>query len=540
MDELTSVLKQLLKRNKVNIDEKELKFQLECHPSYPSLHSMTGVLTHMGIDNMAVEIPAEKAIINELPATFIAHCKYNGDEHFCFVEVKENDVTVSHSTKGSLHMSVDEFCNIWSGVVLVIESGNSYSIKRGNRSLISNTLIGIFGALIITLFILNGASLFQYIHFSLSLIGIAICSLIVQHELGMQSDTLNRICADTGNKTSCNDVLNSKGSRISENIRLSDIGVVYFATVSLSWLIYGFTGNPNSNLIALISVSAIPFTMFSVYYQHIVVKKWCPLCLSVIAVLWAQALAVISIKNLSFIPENLPNGSYVILFSLLSVSVAWYFLHPLLKLIPNHRELNINYSRFKKNYDVFKALIGTKSKVCTTIYNTTDVIIGDKSSNAPIQIVLITNPLCGHCKGAHMVITDLLKKWGNGIQIIIRFSVNINDTDSIDTRIAMHLIDIYNNESEKHFIRALDEVYHTTDYTRWLNNRLSEPNSSVIGLLKKHKRWCHSNDIMFTPEILINGRSFPIEYKREDIEFFIEDIMEELKEQPVFNNVEQV
>jgi uncharacterized membrane protein/thiol-disulfide isomerase/thioredoxin len=501
---------------------------------------MTGGLLHMGIKSIAVELSTDRDSVSELPSTFIAHCRYNNDEHFCFVELNGNRVTVTHNTKDSLHLSVDEFCDIWSGIVMVIEDEDSYDIKSSNRSVISKILIGLAGAMIVTLFVINGVSLFHYIHFILSVVGIVVCSLIVQHEIGVQSDTLNKLCADTNKKTSCTDVLNSKGSRISENIRLSDIGIVYFATVCLSWIIYGFTGSPNSNLIALISVSAIPFTMFSIYYQRIIVQKWCPLCLSVIAVLWTQAISVISVNNLSFIPENIINDSSILLFSLISVSVIWYFIQPLLKTVQDYRELSINHSQFKKNYDIFKSLINSKPVVDTNIYNTTDIIIGDRSNSAPVKIVLITNPLCGHCKEAHRIVTDLLKRWDNGVQINIRFSVNISDLNSVDTRIAMHLIDIYNNESEKSFIRALDQAYYIDDKSKWLDSRLTGPDTSGINVLIKHKKWCHSNDIMFTPEILVNGRSFPTEYQRDELSYFIEDIIEELNEQLVYSTVEQV
>jgi hypothetical protein len=48
-----------------------------------------------------------------------------------------------------------------------------------------------------------------------------------------------------------------------------------------------------------------------------------------------------------------------------------------------------------------------------------------------------------------------------------------------------------------------------------------------LNILKKDNDWCTSNKINFTPEILINGKSFPNEYDRGDLIYFIEDLIDE-------------
>jgi hypothetical protein len=45
--------------------------------------------------------------------------------------------------------------------------------------------------------------------------------------------------------------------------------------------------------------------------------------------------------------------------------------------------------------------------------------------------------------------------------------------------------------------------------------------------LKKEREWCEMNNINFTPEILINGKSFPKEYDRADLQYFINDLIDE-------------
>ena len=43
-------------------------------------------------------------------------------------------------------------------------------------------------------------------------------------------------------------------------------------------------------------------------------------------------------------------------------------------------------------------------------------------------------------------------------------------------------------------------------------------------LIKNEYDWCISNAINFTPEILINGKSYPKAYDRDDLIYFIEDL----------------
>lgn len=77
-DTLSKLVYLLLKNNSINIDKEELIFQIKSHPSYPSLHSITGVLDHFNIDNLAIKIPSEKSVLEELPDNFIAQLNTDG------------------------------------------------------------------------------------------------------------------------------------------------------------------------------------------------------------------------------------------------------------------------------------------------------------------------------------------------------------------------------------------------------------------------------------------------------------------------------
>jgi len=65
----------LLLKNKCWFDFKEFKLQFLSHSFYPSLHVMTSVLEHFGVENRGLEVSTDMKILKQLPASLlcIAH-----------------------------------------------------------------------------------------------------------------------------------------------------------------------------------------------------------------------------------------------------------------------------------------------------------------------------------------------------------------------------------------------------------------------------------------------------------------------------------
>ncbi|MGY0392301.1 hypothetical protein ACW5R3_07090 [Bizionia sp. KMM 8389] len=69
-DTLYQILFQFLQNKKIKINSEELKLQLLGHPSYPSLHAVTGVLSHFNINNVAIQVPVTAEILTQLSDIF--------------------------------------------------------------------------------------------------------------------------------------------------------------------------------------------------------------------------------------------------------------------------------------------------------------------------------------------------------------------------------------------------------------------------------------------------------------------------------------
>ncbi|MGD9993167.1 MAG: vitamin K epoxide reductase family protein [Salinivirgaceae bacterium] len=526
-DSLVFILLEYLKLNNISIDKNEFEFQLYSHPTYPSMHSITGVLSHFNIENLAIEVPRDSETLSKIPDSYIAHITKKQKEYFVLVIKNQNHIELIYDKKYKEQISSQEFFRIWSGKMVAIEKSDNIKLTKKDKNFIGQALIYLSVLGFLTLFFIKQPNLFQSLHFICSLIGLSISILIVQHELGGKSKILDKFCAGDNKKTSCDDVLNSNGGKLFGNIKFSDVGIIYFASVILSWILHIYITNSNYTLIIALSLLAIPFTLYSVSYQYFVVKKWCPLCLSILVVLWLQVLSIFIFPASSFSLSVDIISSVAVVQTFITISALWFFIYSKLKLQPEYYKLKVEHHRFKNNFSLFNSLLNQKISIDTKIKGTNAVLLGNKSKAALLKITFITNPLCGHCKEAHKVLEEILLKKNENVQIDIRFNVNVNDKNAIDTRIALSLLIIYHNREERIFLKALNDVYMGNDLPKWLKEWATPEVEVYFEQLVTQRKWCEQNNLNFTPEILLNGKSFPNEYSRNDLINFIDDIVDE-------------
>lgn len=520
MDEsLYYLLKQLLTRNSIKVNNDELRLQLLGHPSYPSLHSITGVLDHFNIPNLAIEIPKTEENIDLLPVHFIAHVGINGNDHFVLISKKEKAFQITYEDKKTELISMADFIDFWNGVVLVIETDEN--IKADSEPKFSKGLLITSPILLTICFSLISSNLSELVYFVLSILGLTICVFILQHEIGASSQILNKICTGVSNKISCDDVMQSKGARVLGLFKLSDLGIIYFLTSIVATFLIVISKS-NFNPIYLISLIALPFTIYSIYYQFRIVKKWCLLCLGVVFVLWLQS--ALAIANIQSIPIEISEaGAFIIFaFSAYLITAGWLYVAPQIRLKPEYFKLSIQFNKFKRNFEIFYNLLSRSQAINTTITGANEIILGAKASE--LELVIITNPLCGFCKNAHKLV-HLLLNHETDVKIIVRFNLS-NNTESIDNKISARLLEIYHTSGEQMCLAAMNEVYSDISYLKWLDKWGETRNERYFHALLEEKKWCVNNNILFTPKILVNGRSYPEEYDFEELQYFLSDLHE--------------
>ena len=338
--------------------------------------------------------------------------------------------------------------------------------------------------------------------------------------MGLKTVIGDAFCSGTDEKKDCDAVLTSKGAEIFKGYKLSDFSILFFTGLTL----LTFFQSSNPLISYTISLVAIPITLYSLYYQYIIVKKWCLLCLTIVGILWLQALVPV-ITN-AYINEFILSD--FITFGLIASStwLSWSYIKPLFFDLNQLKKEKIENVKFKRNYTLFESLLQKSPKLNTQlVISGKEIIFGNPNSN--LEIVLITNPFCGHCKPVHKHIDEILNRYQQNVKIIIRFTINAEDKENNLVKITSRLLELYDKKGSIVCMEAMSEIYEKGNTEIWLK-KWGSCNDLIyyVSELEKGSNWCKENAINFTPEILINGKSFPKEYNRTDLIFFIEDLEE--------------
>ena len=120
----------------------------------------------------------------------------------------------------------------------------------------------------------SSTSWYTIAYLVLSVVGIITSIAIVKQELGLKTIIGDAFCSGTDDKKDCDAVLTSKGAEIFKGYKLSDFSILFFTGLTL----LTFFQSSNPVISYTISLIAIPVTLYSLYYQYAVVKKWCLLC----------------------------------------------------------------------------------------------------------------------------------------------------------------------------------------------------------------------------------------------------------------------
>ncbi len=510
-----NILKTLLTQAGYSIKVADLERQYLSHPDMGMLSSITDTLNDLKIPNQAAQISPSTVL--ELTEPFIAFIRHNQTEQFVLITIANNKVIELFNGKDKpFNISFTEFENIFSGIIVAID--RNAERNRLTISLSSPILFQLSGVLAIgyLIFFNHEPNVSRLLYGITALAGLAFSILLYAKAVGANNALLNRFCTLT-KTTDCNLVLQSGAAKIGKYISLTDIGIIYFAFQCFYLLV-----NHELSLLYVISIVAALFSFYSVYQQAVVIKKWCPLCLGVVGVLVLQgALALTQIANASI---TLHNVLHIISLLVLPVFI-WFYVKPLIEKSKELKENTIELLGFKRNYHLFLPFYKNAPAIQDDqLTDTHQIIIGRK--NAPVQITLITNPLCKACQKAHAVLNILLQQYPKDLALRIVFYVPYQNLHDPRTMIAGWLVDTY--FTNKHTgIDAIEKWYADPDVKKFDNLKIPiEVIKRQQTFLQNHSEWCIEQRLTLTPILLLNNKLFPLIYRTEDLQYHIEVILE--------------
>lgn len=511
----------------VKVNNATVNETLQNHPDWPALLCITDSLNKWSIPNGAGKVDVND--IDQLPVPFIAYT-YDREAPLAVVtQVSETTILVFHKNYNKLKIeNREEFLKNWNGVYLLAEpdehSGEP-KYEANKRKSFFNSLIPVsaFAAMVIlSLIFLNKivdtAPVGIYLQYFITLAGVGITALLLWYEIDKTNPLLQKVCTGIA-KGNCNAILSGKQAKVFSWLSWSEVGFFYF-TGCLLVILSGSEGS--ISLLAWLNILALPYTVFSVYYQWRVAKEWCVLCLAVQALLILGGLNVV-FNNFLF-PS--PQFSFLVIancvFFLILPALIWYAVKPYILRLQEAKNTKREYLRIKFNTEIFSTLL-KKQKAITLPADGLGIDLGNP--HAKNTIIKVCNPYCGPCAKAHPKIEELLEQNANVKAKIIFTAANNDENPAVKP--VRHLLAIAEKgNNEKIIKQSLDDWYlsETKDYELFaakypMNGELQKQGNKIEAMTK----WCKEMDIGFTPTIFINGYQLPDAYSIEDLNYFLLD-----------------
>ena len=513
----------LLQRLRVRVTALAVRETLPQHPDYPSLLSLSDTLDEWKVENTALRLGNVEQL-RELPTPFIAHLTRQGGWFVVVEQVEKGQITWYDPSDGRHTTSLDDFDKQWNGIVLLAEAteqsgeadfANHHKQERLHTARTALLIAGAIILLTLGLYQANAALLTGLI--LTKALGTIISVLLLIRQFDSQNPLVNRLCK-LGKATNCQSVLDSSAARLTSWLSWSEIGFFYFAGGLLFLCLPDWHSGQKQDILTVLAVLALPYTLFSVYYQWQVANQWCVLCLMVQGLLWVEAgLLLFRISNLN--SDNfgfeIRNSLQLPLFADLSSFLFAYSLPVLLYVLLKPyitKALQANryqqqLSRFKNNPAVFQALLEKQPKTPNWL---PDEVITLGNPDAEHTLLMMTNPFCGPCAQMHQQLEKLLHQNQN-LKAHLIFTA-CDGPDGPSAQVAKHLLAF---ETAEQTATALTAWYAQSkkDYATWsttfpLNIDIAQFGNAV----SQHCQWQKEARITATPTVFLNGYRVPEKY----------------------------
>ena len=481
----------------------------EEHPYKYTFYGIKQLCEKYGIKVQGVHLK-DKREITKMPLPIIVD--YANDR--VLVKRIESNTIIFDIYGEQIRLSIDTFMEMWGGNVLYfLYDENSKepeydSHKKNSHFVLLEIIISVLCSLLILILCVHKrflSSAYDVLLMLTYIVGIALTTLLLMKQLSINNHVLDRVC-HSFNNSDCGQLIENNAAKIWGGYSWAEIGFCYFLVNFFCFLI----SHNFDRLIAYLGIFAIPFSIWSVWYQkHI--SQWCPLCLMVQGVIVCQPfLLFMSGAYSTTFSTDLVHAGF--LFSIYSLTLI--IVHKGLPLLKMHKELQQikwQYNHFRLNDSIFCSLLFSEEKFpCTG----STLIFGNSSGKW--HITVFSNPYCNPCASMHKTIQKLIDNGNFQIQYIFTsFKPEWNIINK-------YMIAVY---------QQLGTVKAWEIYTEWYEyGKLKEEgffdkfnldlsSENVTKEFERHELWRNSTKLDTTPTILVNGHRLPYGYKVEDILF---------------------
>ena len=422
------------------------------------------------------------------------------------------------------NISISLLQKLFSGFVLIIDTTKTIAHKPNIKSYIRDFFNKDFTFMIYSLmtlsslvFILRIYPTFSFniiINFILIAIGVFICLSIINYENG-ESIYLKKICHKK--KTiDCDSIIHSQGSKVF-GVHLSSIGLSYFLGLLL---ICAINSTVVLNSLLWIYLLSSIFIIYSLYYQIILVKKICTMCMSIIVINIGLAVNLFFVADTSFNIKDIKEIGSVIICMYAAFILIQTYINGKYKNKEFKRE-KYTLTRLKNRKDIFMKILMQQRKI-ESLTDNIGIVFGP--STAEYKITIITNPCCYWCKELHKEIHNLLWSRSN-IKIQIIFNVP-SSSSNMELEVSRAILGSAASPSTYYASNEILDFWFEKSYNNLslFKKRFIFPKTILEAQDNKINEmyfWCKSEKLYTTPSIFINGFLMPDEYELKEVLYMI-------------------
>jgi uncharacterized membrane protein len=354
-------------------------------------------------------------------------------------------------------------------------------------------------------------------------IGTILGTMLVGYSVDSQNAFLQSVCK-INDSTNCNNILNSPAAKLTDWLSWSEIGLFYFG----GGLIYLISPFPNPSLglskeivLLFLSVLALPYTFWSVWYQWRVARQWCVLCLVVQALIWAEVclfqafsakegLSLLFRQGSTAFYDGLGIEALVGVVAFLPLPALWVLLKPQLQSAVRYEPLLREFQKLKFSPTYLGALMSQQRQLPPIFEGMKVIEMGNPEADH--TLIVVSNPTCASCRRNHLALEKLVQKNSN-LKCQIIMAANPQEEAG---RVALQILSLPADQMAD----ALHSWFEKEgqQYRQWqhtLPNHSDTPEAKH--LFDMHLQWLRLAGIQTAPQYFLNSVPLPSYYNMAEL-----------------------
>lgn len=485
------------------IDKTDIRLFLESSPQYPNLLSVVQTLRYLGMDVQVGQ--CDWGYLKNLVSPFLLHLKVGVQETLIISkwDTKTNSLKVLNTSNSSWKVRDKKaFDGAWDGVVIYTDANTiNYSYSKDKIALSLLVII----IVLFTSMVLKQKDI-SFINILPIVIGLIVSLCAYWRKYISEINIVERIC----HKSSISDcdAVESSFHGTWKGVNMSAMALSFFSSQFICMFLFSILELSNA-LYSIYFISAIvliPIASYSIYGQ-IRIGKICPLCLMILACVFAESFIVI------FMPTRFVKLEALIVWGILNICM--------LILLCFYSQSYQNQQKHLKDKIQLLTLKRKKEIVLLESSHITPIItpIWFGKEKASINITTIISPSCNHCR---KVVFDFFSLIEKGVEF--QWSIVLGKTMNEDSK----KIEIWVQEYMADKNKFLQNLYLWSRGNRLVQSLNSIPSSAVqdttvFEICSGFDKQIESLNILGFPQIILNGRLLSNMYTVKDLEYVIRD-----------------